>query len=303
MWDRSFAYEVPTSALPIDASGCSSRLPTPSATQNDGHDPEIFLARRERELAKGRNGNGFGLTLGMAAAMLPTPSAWLGRRPENATADPERAASREHDGEGRRGDRSIELPDALAKLLPTPTTQDAANTNGPSQSERNSEPLNVVAPQLLPTPMANPENPGAGGELRAAIQHGEGRRNETGIDSMGRPNRGRPSRLLPTPTGQDARQNALNQTEAERNPYTMWAAMRRLLPTPSTTDANGPRPPDQIVGHRGGGAPRKLNETAANDLSGASTESPSTDGPHSSDGQLPGQLTIEDDSSPDSSSG
>jgi hypothetical protein len=39
-----------------------------------------------------------------------------------------------------------------AALLPTPTTQDAANTAGPSQHERNSDPLNVTATKLLPTP-------------------------------------------------------------------------------------------------------------------------------------------------------
>jgi DNA (cytosine-5)-methyltransferase 1 len=81
-------------------------------------------------------------------ALLPTPGAWLGRRPENASADPERAASREHDG--IRGKRSLELPEALAaevdtgKLLPTPTTQDGANNGGPAQFERNSLPLNAV---------------------------------------------------------------------------------------------------------------------------------------------------------------
>ena len=46
-------------------------------------------------------------------------------------ADPERAASREHT-EGRRGDRSLELPDALA-LLPTPAARDA---KGPHMRDR-----------------------------------------------------------------------------------------------------------------------------------------------------------------------
>ena len=56
---------------------------------------------------------------------------------------------------------------------------------------------------LLPTPSAYES--GAGGELRAAITHGPERRNETGTDSMGRLNSGRPSRLLPTPAASDAK--------------------------------------------------------------------------------------------------
>lgn len=39
--------------------------------------------------------------------------------------------------------------------LPTPTAQDGANTAGPSQFNRNSLPLNVVAVTLLPTPTVN----------------------------------------------------------------------------------------------------------------------------------------------------
>jgi hypothetical protein len=200
----------------------SKLLPTPSASQNDGHDPEVFLERREREKAKGQNGNGFGMTLGMAVQLLPTP-----------TGDDANNVTRES---GDFQSLAREAYKLAEPLLPTPTTQDAKNTAGPSQHERNSDPLNVVAAKmlptptatypggseeeflkrkgrepggaihlnhavekLLPTPVANEENPGAGGELRAAITHGEGRRNETGTDSLGRPNTGRPSRLLPTP--------------------------------------------------------------------------------------------------------
>lgn len=85
------------------------------------------------------------------------------------------------------------------RLLPTPTTQDGANTAGPSQHHRNSKPLNVTVTRLLPTPVANPDNPGSGGELRAAMTHGPTRRNETGTDTMGRPNTGRRGELTATP--------------------------------------------------------------------------------------------------------
>lgn len=40
-------------------------------------------------------------------------------------------------------------------LLPTPTTQDGANTGGPSQYDRNSLPLNTLVTTLLPTPAAH----------------------------------------------------------------------------------------------------------------------------------------------------
>jgi hypothetical protein len=88
----------------------------------------------------------------------------------------------------------------------------------------------------------------------ADIEHGPGRRNETGIDSMGRPNQGRPSRLLPTPTSQDARQNALNEAEAQRNPATMWATMGRVQSGDHTSPRYGggrpssaELPPDQLT--------------------------------------------------------
>jgi hypothetical protein len=362
--------------------------------------------------------------------LLPTPGAWLGRRPENSMADPERAASREH--EGTRGKRSVELPDAIAaevrllptpvvsdsrgltdgetrdggpslrevdRLLPTPTTQDGENTAGPSQRERNSPPLNLIAadaavgkllptptaqtggdgerpdgfrrllgpeirrqqvdgkllptptagdseasgsrnlegsrahsgvsltdaiqtgdsrtprllptpqaadgdggrqergamsqsgrrpsgqkatlplgtaismretisetpftqegeqPTLLPTPVANEENPGAGGELRAALTHGESRRNETGTDTMGRPNRGRTKKLLPTPMSSDGEKGSKGQRFGTGGP-TLSSA---------------------------------VNEETSN---GASTDPPSTDGSESSDGQLPLLPTNRDD--------
>lgn len=60
-------------------SACSSLLPTPTAN-NYECDPEVFLPRRERLKAKHMNGNGFGLTLGMAVRLLPTPQARDGSR-------------------------------------------------------------------------------------------------------------------------------------------------------------------------------------------------------------------------------
>ena len=53
----------------------------------------------------------------------------------------------------RRGTRPTH-GDLRGPLLPTPTTQDGANTAGPSQFRRHSLPLNAVA-TLLPTPVVN----------------------------------------------------------------------------------------------------------------------------------------------------
>ena len=45
-------------------------------------------------------------------------------------------------------DQPQNLENAIARLLPTPTAQDGANNAGPSQWNRNSDPLNVVAVKL-----------------------------------------------------------------------------------------------------------------------------------------------------------
>lgn len=54
-------------------------LPTPAASNpNDGESLESWEARRQRNLAKGINGNGQGTPLGIAVRLLPTPMARLG---------------------------------------------------------------------------------------------------------------------------------------------------------------------------------------------------------------------------------
>lgn len=53
-----------------------SLLPTPTASNpNDGESLESWEARRQRNLAKGINGNGQGTPLGIAVRLLPTPTA------------------------------------------------------------------------------------------------------------------------------------------------------------------------------------------------------------------------------------
>jgi hypothetical protein len=317
-------------------------LPTPTASDSRGK-------------SAGWEGREGGPDLAAAVEpLLPTPTAWLGRRPENATADPERAASREH--AGSRGKRSVELPEALAaevKLMPTPTAMDAAGSRNSTARRRDDSTGNpgdtltdavwktVGAPEwalvkdgttpLLPTPVANPENPGAGGELRAALTHGPDRRNETGTDTMGRPNAGRPKReeLLPTPTTEPATGNGHARNlakEAKLLPTplasdgekggpgqrfgtgseTLTSAVRgdevTLLPTPQAADGDGGRM-ERGASERGWKRPsgakaaKPLGTAVVLEMEkshGASTSPPSEGGSTSSDDPPQDQLTIAD---------
>lgn len=223
-------------------------LPTPSASDHTGAEGETRVARQEAGATGGPSLRDLGHLLptpmsndwkgGMAAqhqlsdaarSLLPTPTArdgkGSGQHPEKHMAA-HRLTGIEHRDDPTR-----------PPLLPTPAAADGdggrldseetfRSGRRPSGSKATRTLRSTLHHNLLPTPVANPDNPGAGGELRAAIEHGPSRRNETGIDSMGRPNRGRA--LLPTPTSQDARQNALNEAEAQRNPATMWATMGRV---------------------------------------------------------------------------
>lgn len=308
-------------------------LPTPTASDSRGK-------------SAGWEGREGGPDLAAAVEpLLPTPTAWLGRRPENATADPERAASREH--EGSRGKRSIELPEALAaevtvtKLLPTPTAGDAKSSGSRNlEGSKAHEGVSLTdavkfgdshTPRLLPTPVANAENPGAGGELRAALTHGPARRNETGTDTMGRPNVGRPKReeLLPTPTTEPTTGNGHARNlaaEAKLLPtplasdgekggpgqrfgtgsQTLTSAIRgdevTLLPTPQAADGDGGRM-ERGASERGWKRPsgakaaKPLGTAVVLEMEkshGASTNPPSAAGSTSSDDPPQDQLTIAD---------
>jgi len=167
-------------------------LPTPQAADGDG-------GRQE----KGAMGNS-GVRPSGHKATLPLPTAVAMR--DELTRTPFAQPTEE----------------GQLAFLPTPTGYVGDRVEGQLSTE--------VA--MLPTPVANPDNPGAGGELRAAIVHGEGRRNETGIDTFGRPNRGRSSDpdLLPTPQAADgertSEQNLRHYAEGGDNPTLLGAARR-----------------------------------------------------------------------------
>lgn len=265
-----------------------------------------------------------GASLREVDALLPTPGAWLGRRPENATADPERAASRMNPG--LAGKRSIELPDALAAaglspLLPTPTSEDGERGKGADEARQGGSTLRGA---LLPTPAArdgkgaNPNERDGGPDLPGAVK------------------------LLPTPVVTDAfgsRRATARTDEWESNEGTtltdaLWQVQGRtedtrggLLPTPTVAagrkstramtssgagEGNGKRdgggmssPPglEQVAELQQGIWPRDLppyeqlppmtQEIVRSLWPGASTSPPSDDGRLFSDDGLPGQLTIE----------
>jgi hypothetical protein len=220
-------------------------LPTPGAADH----------KRGADYWKDERGSGGDDLLTTVSRLMPTPQA------------------RDHKGRNQRDDASC-LPGAI-NLLPTPTSTYRGDRSESSKAKGGGNELRAIR-KLLPTPTANEKNPGAGGELRAALTHGPSRRNETGIDSFGRPNLGRPAKLLPTPTANDSEQAGSRNLEGSK-----------AHPGVSLTDA---------IRFGDSNTPRS-------ESSGENTPQPSTDGNESSEGPLPGQLTIEDVSNPDSWSG
>lgn len=239
--------------------------------------------------------------------LLPTPTA------EESRGTAERHLERKNirDGGNRTTVTSLEI---LVKTLPTPTAADAKGSGSRNQPGSKAKPGMSLTDWVktgdsstprLPTPMANEKNPGTGGELRAALIHGPGRRNETGIDTMGRPNRGRPSRLLPTPTTQDANNNGgPSQQQRNTDPLNVVAS---LLPSPTSHIAGrGKGSAERYKGDKSQKGRRSNLEDAFEVIKEASTgesSSPPFDAGNSSLDQPQTQLTIEDVSTPDSVNG
>jgi len=111
--------------------------PTPDAQAiNDSEEPDTWLDRREREKAKGQNGNGMGTPLAMAAKLWASPTASDGN---SRTTDPET---------NREGTLSLT---GQALLWATPMAMDGVK---PSAGKRAADDLTHQA-ALWGTPRAN----------------------------------------------------------------------------------------------------------------------------------------------------
>lgn len=123
-------------------------LPTPAVNDmGEGKTVEAWDAWTEKMRAAHGNGNGHGKSLAIEAQrLLPTQTS----SDHKGATTPAAAQTWEH--------RGTNLPEAI-QLLPTPTTQDAANNGGPSQWERNSDPLNVAVLRGALTPPPSPDTP------------------------------------------------------------------------------------------------------------------------------------------------
>lgn len=127
------------------------------------------------------------------------------------------------------------------QLLPTPTTQDAANTAGPSQLDRKSLPLNAVV-TLLPTPLCSD-----GGGLRGSSA-GWGLRDESRRITQ------RSESLLPTPRAQNGEErNQLCWLRPPDQPQNLENALARLpgVSTLPLSPAGSPSSGDPLHGQLG----------------------------------------------------
>lgn len=210
---------------PLTKETASGSWPTPDASvANLGEGPETWYARREELKAKGINGNGAGVPLSIAAQVgedyrerVPTPTAQDAEQSGGRNKTASQPDSRTHSG--------TSLTDYVRedRMLPTPTAQDAKNDAGPSQWQRKSLPLNVVA-KLLPTPTTSD---GKGGPGNGGREGGENLR--TAVARLEK-------ELLPTPTAADGERGS--ETYMRGNP-TLLGAARESLPTPNARDWKG----------------------------------------------------------------
>ena len=134
-------------------------LPTPVVNDmGAGKTPAEWDAWTADMQARHGNGNGHGASLSIEAARLLTERERERERADLATNTDrwrQQSLRTQHQLEetGRTPDSPPLNPDehgepGCLKLLPTPTTQDAANLAGPSQWNRNTPPLNVEAARI-----------------------------------------------------------------------------------------------------------------------------------------------------------
>jgi hypothetical protein len=156
-------------------------LPTPTAgNPNDGESLESWEARRQRNLAKGINGNGQGTPLAIAIKLLPTPAASF----------PGTTANFRPDGTPYSEGYGMTLLDAV-RLLPTPWASDGEK-GGPNQrGSKGDLMLPSAVAQLLPTPRASRGGSSTETMYELGAERTDGSRPQGEV-------------LLPTPTAADS---------------------------------------------------------------------------------------------------
>src|ERR1043165_3861074 len=149
-------------------------LPTPTASNpNDGESLESWEARRQRNLAKGINGNGQGTPLAIAVKLLPTPMAGDSKGTRNATA----GRKRDNPNVNAGWTLSDVIHDGQLSNPPAPPVDAASGCTTPEGSAP--DPVAAPAPtlnsdgpmKLMPTPRATdgtkggPHQRGSKGDL------------------------------------------------------------------------------------------------------------------------------------------
>jgi len=110
-----YSYQPGTKKKVMNLSGAIKLWPTPDASaMNVGADPQKHMKRIAKLKEKGINGNGAGLTLGIACQMRPTP------RANESTESAETLMQRGEKQYGRANRNGMNLT-AAVKLYPTPT--------------------------------------------------------------------------------------------------------------------------------------------------------------------------------------
>lgn len=275
MWGRGGAFELLTSGRltsGIDSSS-SPLLPTPDAgVFNDGQSIQAFQERRERELAKGYNGNGGGLALAMMVRLLPTPRQSDGIRGQQ---DTKRA--------DRPGAGGQTIAEVTHRLLPTPMArsgdQSQRGLSATSAAKRMADGRRMLddAVALLPTPTVGDSKTAR----NATASRSPGSKHHSGTTLT--------DRLLPTPAARDHKgesvrnRRTINGRQTTPGAGQMPNAVAALLPTPKASD--GAKGGPNMRGSKG-----DLSMPSAVTRIGQSTDTRSSGGQSSSDEPPPLRL-------------
>ena len=140
VFHRDDLFPVPEEAM----------LRTPSAIEGQGGAISEKKSREKGRMLQVRDQmaqlaaeNGLKVSASIAESLLPTPALGHIRNYDEPVEDYLARRKKMDDGE-YKGMPGVSLGVALRmELFPTPTTQDAKNTGGPSQFDRNTKPLNT----------------------------------------------------------------------------------------------------------------------------------------------------------------